>query len=193
MENLGLVSVFVILIVSAYYVGVNRGLNAPFSFNVIESDVVVMFEAASTRDETIRKVQQELVEKQRLEKKLEKSEEMINKLQWAFYHLCDSMHNIGTNYINQKIATCMDEDIFKRQVSNASLMLDYSRSLFNKDVFKNDMAYVALMQFIENDLARNVASEPEASFRVKLDNLFEKFARSTLEEIQLDKPMILAA
>lgn len=169
-------------------------MHAPFSFSVIEPDVVVMFDGAPTRNETIRLIQQEFVAKQRLEKKLKSAEDMINKFQWAFYHLCDSMHDIGIDYVYKKvIGETRDEHElrFKTQVSNANLMLSYARNFFNKDVLKNDMAYVALLQFLENDLNRNVAGDPEASFRDKLNALYEKFAKSTLENFQLEKPEIV--
>lgn len=190
MENLGLVSLFIVLIVSAYYLGVKKGMHAPFSFNVIEPDVVVMFDGAPTRNETIRLIQQEFVEKRRLEKKLKSSEDMINKFQWAFYHLCDSMHNIGIDYVYKETVD-ENELRFKTQVSNANIMLSYARIFFNKDVLKNDMAYVALIQFLENDLNRNVAGDSEASFREKLNALYEKFAKSILEDFQLEKPEIV--
>lgn len=70
MENWGLVSVFIVLILCAYYTGIKKGMYAPFSFKVIKSDVVVMFENVSTRDETISIIMREYVEKQRLKKKV---------------------------------------------------------------------------------------------------------------------------
>lgn len=184
----------------AYRIGLNKGINTPFAFTDLETGV--SFSSGNSHQETCNKIEMIIAEKNQFEKRLSDSTEIIQRLEWAIFWMCDSLHNTGCNYLfpNQDELSSDELKEFKQQVANANSMLANSRSFFTARILGDDTKYSALIDFIAGRpskdcvLQNNVSFETGKDFGEKLSALRDICLKNESEEFafyQLKEPKII--
>lgn len=192
---LGIVTTIIAVIF--YKLGIRQGINSPYAFG--DTELGVSFKSGNSHRETCNKIKMIILERNHFEKSFQKSTEIIKRLEWATFWMCDSLHNTGNDYLLQNRELTAEEiKEFKQQVSNANKMLSYARNILNSKVVSDDSCYLALIDlvncepFSKGSLFKNVSAKSDDNFSEELNSLLEKCIDKGAEYHGLSKPDIIA-